>query len=59
MDSTNKEAIKQYYNILEDTLQEHNLFSNAAKIYNMDESGMSLDHRPPKVIARHGQKKVR
>ena len=59
MDSTNKEAIKQYYDLLEDTLQEHHLSNNAAQIYNMDESGMPLDHRPPNVIARRGQKKVR
>lgn len=39
MDSTYNDAIMQYYNLLED-----NLFTNAAQIYNMDESGMPLDH---------------
>ena len=29
------------------------------QIYNMDESGIPLDPRPPKVAARKGQKKVR
>ena len=33
--------------------------SRPAQIYNMDESGVPLDPRPPNVIAKHGQKKVR
>lgn len=28
-------------------------------IYNMDESGMPLDHRPPRIVAKKGQRKVR
>ena len=28
------------------------------RIYNMDESGMPLDHKPPKVVARKGTRKV-
>ena len=28
-------------------------------IYNMDETGVPLEPRPPKVIARKGQKKIR
>ena len=59
MDSTNKEAIEKYYNLLEETLKEHNLMNTPAQIYNMDESGMPLDPRPPNVIAKRGQKKVR
>ena len=59
MDSTNKEAITQYYNLLEDTLQEYDLMNSPVQIYNMNESGMPLDPRPPNVIAERGQKKVR
>ena len=29
------------------------------QVYNMDETGMLIDHRPPNVVARKGQKKVR
>ena len=29
-----------------------------SRIYNMDESGMPLDHKPPKVVTRKGTKKV-
>lgn len=28
-------------------------------IYNMDETGVPLTPRPPKIVARRGQKKVR
>ena len=59
MDSTNRKAITQYYNLLEDTLQECDLMNNPAQLYNMDESGIPLDPRPPNVITKHGQKKVR
>ena len=59
MDSVNRGAIGGYYNLLEDTLKEHNLLDAPAQIYNMDESEMPLDPRPPNVIAKRGQKKVR
>ena len=41
------------------TLLEHNLMNNMAQIYNMDKSGMPLDHCPPNVITRCREKKVR
>ena len=57
MDATNKEAITKYYDLLEDTLNTNIL--GPGQIYNMDESGMPLDPRPPNIIAKRGQKKVR
>ncbi len=59
MDSVNKDVIERYYNLLEETLLEQDLMSSPAQIYNMDESGIPLDPRPPNVIAKRGQKKVR
>ena len=56
MDSTNQEVIDHYFDLLEETLQK---IENPAQIYNMDESGMPLDPRPPNIIAKRGQKKVR
>ncbi len=58
MDLANKEAIEGYFDLLEDTLKEHNLMNSPGKLYNMDESGMPLDHRCPNVVARRGEKKV-
>lgn len=30
-----------------------------SQIYNVDETEMPLDHRPPKIVAKRGQRKVR
>lgn len=59
MDSTNKEAIAQYYDPLEEKLQEHDLMYSAEIIYNMNESGISLDPQLPNIIAKRSQNKVR
>ena len=60
MDCTNRKVMENYYELLEDTLKEHNLSEKPAHIYmyNMDESGMPLDPCPPNVVTRHGLKKV-
>ena len=58
IDSTNKNTVETYYNLLEETLQEHNLSDHPGQIYIKDESGIPLDPRPPNVIAKKGQKKV-
>lgn len=49
---------KQYFNVLEKTLKEHDLFNAPHRIFNMDETGMPLDHKPKKVVALKGAKKV-
>ena len=59
MDSVNRESMEGYFNLLEDTLKEHDLMNCPAQIYNMDESGMPLDARLPNVVAKRGQIKVR
>ncbi len=59
MDSVNKKTICAYYNLLEKTLEKYKLTNSPAQIYNMDETGMPLDPRPPNIVAKRGQKKVR
>ena len=51
-------SMKQYYSLLKATLEEHRILDCPSQIYNMDESGMPLDHKPSKVIARKGTKKI-
>ena len=53
--AVNQETMDRYYSLLEDILTEHNLLDNPAQIYNMDESGMPLNPRPPNIIAKRGQ----
>lgn len=55
----NKSAIEEYFDILKDVLKEHSLFDKPAQIYNVDESGMPLEHHPPHVVVKRGQRKVR
>ena len=50
--------MKEYYDLLKMTLKTHGLMNLSSRIYNMDESGMPLDHKPPKVVAPKGMKKV-
>ena len=50
--------LKEYYNLLKTTLEEHGIMNFPSRIYNMDETGMPLDHKPPKIVARKGMKKV-
>ena len=59
MNATNRETIDNYYELLEDILTENNLLDSPAQIYNMDESGIPLNPRPPNIVAKRGQKKVR
>ena len=59
MDCLNEETIQTYFNLLKDILLEHGLMDLPGQIYNVDETGIPLDHRPPKVVTRKGQKKVR
>ena len=59
MDSVNKEIMDNYFSLLKDTLEKYDLLNNPSQIYNVDETGMPLDHRPPKIVTAKGQKKVR
>lgn len=49
MDAISEEVIDEYYDLLEKTLNEHNLSSSPGQIYNMDESG---DPRPLHCVDR-------
>ena len=57
MDSINKESIKQYYDLLEQTMKSHNIQKSPNQIYNMDETGMPLTPRTPNIVTQNGQKK--
>ena len=53
-----KENMANYFTLLEETLTNNNLVNNPSYIFNMDESGMPLDHKQFKRVAAKGQKKV-
>ena len=56
---TTDEIIKEYFELLETVLQEFELCDKPGQIYNVDETGMSLDPPKLRVCALKGQKKVR
>ena len=56
---TNLEVIQNYYKLLKTTLTQHNFSGEPWRIYNVDETGMPLDPRKPRVVTKVGTKKVR
>ena len=59
MDAISAKTMKQYFDILVNTLKEHNLLHNPSQIYNKGESGMPLDPKAPNTVTQRGTKKVR
>lgn len=56
--AVNAANLKNYFDLLEQTLKSNELFDSPNRIWNMDESGLPLDHKPSKVIAVKGTKRV-
>ena len=56
---TDSSVFSDYFNLLEEVLVKYNLKDKPSHIYNCDESGMPLEHKPPRVILPKGAKKVR
>jgi len=55
----NQSALDSYFMLLKDVLEKNSLMDKPGQIFNMDESGIPLDHRSPYVLTRRGTKKVR
>ena len=55
---TTGETMKNYFDLLGNVLKENKLLDKPAQVYNTDETGMPIDHRPPNVVDRKGKKKV-
>ena len=52
------EIISNYFDLLEETLLQNGLLDEATRIFNCDESGFPLDHKPGKVICQRGLKEL-
>ena len=59
MDATSKPTLRKYYKLLSETLAKYGITNSPAQVYNMDETGIPLDPRPPNIVVKCGQKKVR
>ena len=51
---TNRQVLDRYFDLWEDVLLKNNLKDKPNRIFNLDESGMPLQHRPGKRIAVKG-----
>ena len=58
MNAINRDNLKHYFG-LKQLLEENDLVDHPEHVYNMDEIGVPLDPKPPKVVALKGQKKIR
>jgi len=59
LDAVTEENMDNYFDMLKEVFDDGDFWNHPEAIYNMDETGMPLEPRPPKVVARKGQKKVR
>ena len=50
--------MKQYFELLGDTIRDNGLLNCPSQIYYVDESGIPLDPKAPNVVAVKGTKKV-
>jgi len=53
-----KEELDNYFITLKSVLVDNNLLDRPECIYNVDESGVPLEHRSPLLITKRGQHKV-
>ncbi len=54
----NRKTLDYYFDLLEEIFVQNDLKSKPGRIFNLDESGIPLQHRPGKRIAIKGQKHV-
>lgn len=52
------ESLEKYYDILEDILKLNSIYNNPGRIYNIDETGLPLNPKGMKVVAKTGAKSV-
>ena len=50
----NLEMLNDYFEELEKTLDKYEIKNKPQHIWNVDETGISLDHNPPKILAKAG-----
>ncbi|XP_033761495.1 jerky protein homolog-like [Pecten maximus] len=51
----NPNVVKNYFAMLGDILDKYGLKNKPERIFNADETGMPLDHKPPKIVKVAGQ----
>ena len=57
--ATDPVILDAYFDLLERTLEEYDLFDSPSRIFNCDETGLCYQHKPPAVVAVRGQQHTR
>ncbi len=53
------ENLRKYFDLLKEIIDENDLAAHPERIYNMDETGIPLDPKPPKIVSLKGVRNVR
>ena len=56
--ATDRENFMRYFEILENTLKKNGIFNNPVRIYNCEVTGVTLNPKRIKVVAKHSSKDV-
>jgi hypothetical protein len=48
--AASQETLNKYFKELSSLLTEHNLRTKPSRIFNVDETGIAIEHSPPKVV---------
>ena len=59
MNAVTSDKLKNYFALLSEVLESNDFINHPERVYNMDETGIPLDPKPPKVLCKKGQKKIR
>ena len=59
MNCLTKQVMSDYFDLLKEVLTTNQLLDSPSRIYNVDETGITLDGHAPRVVDKRGQKKVR
>ena len=51
-----RDSLERYYDLLEETLRNNEIFDDPTRIFNCDETGMPLNPKPLKVVSEVGTK---
>ena len=52
--SSSQDRLSRYFDLLERTIEDNGLAGKPGQTFNMDESGMPLDPKAPKIVTHRG-----
>jgi len=58
MGAMNEDTLNQYFDLLEETLKQNNLLNSPMKPYNVDETGIPLDPKTPRIVTVKEQRSI-